>query len=149
MLQRTDASQYQTYLNPGGGALPANYTVTATIPESCLALPFFGLVGRYANGTGVRVLWTNNRTTLTMGDASDWGAGAVTVVADNAYPASWSQNVTHTVAIRMTGTLVEVFADGVLVAHATITTNAALTGTSYGFCGEGVNRLVDSVATSV
>lgn len=152
MLQRTDTAGYQVYVNPAGGGLPADYTVTATFPHSTAQTTYYGLVGRWNGTDGVRVLVVAappyDYTQIWCGNAATYNGGNVVLTEDNPVPASWSQNQTHTLTLRMTGTLIEILLDGVLVGHRTLATNATATGTEYGICGEGGNRLWDSIGTS-
>lgn len=154
MLQRTDSAGYQIYCNPAGGGLPADYTVTAVVPDATIRTGYWGIVLRWDGAEGVRLLCstgdlTDPQSQLWIGNASTFNGGAVTVTPDNAMPASWAVNQSHTIAVTAVGTLIQVRLDGTLVCHATVTTNAAATGTEYGICGEGNNRLWDSIGTSV
>jgi hypothetical protein len=143
----TTTAGYQAILNPATGSLPANYTVTASIPGATLGT-YFGLIGRWNGSEGVRLLFTGNRTTITVGNASNYNSGNVTVPAPS-FPASWSNTgIDHTIAMRMTGTTIEIICDGTVVTTCTCATNAASTGTGYGICGEGQNRAWHSIAAS-
>jgi hypothetical protein len=148
-LVRPDGGGYRQVLNPGAN-LPADYSVTMSFPHATLtAVPFFGLTGRWNGTNGVRAMWTMSTTSLSIGDANDWQSNNVTVNTDADYPASWSQNQDHTVTMKMTGTLIEIFLDGQGTRgfYATVTTNAALTDTAYGICGEGQGRAWYSIGT--
>ena len=148
-LVRPDTSTYRQVLNPGANR-PADYSVTASIPHATRTT-YFGLTGRWHGTTGVRALFTGGPTDLTIGNASGWQDGNVTVNTGAGYPASWSQNQDHTVTMKMTGTLIEIFLDGQATRgfYATVTTNATLTNTAYGVCGEGQGRAWYSIGTTV
>jgi hypothetical protein len=128
--------------------LPADYSVTMSIPHATRGT-YFGLTGRWNGTNGVRVLWTS-ATTITIGNASGFNAGNVTVNTDADYPASWALVQDHTITMKMTGTLIEIFLDGQPTRgfYATVTTNAALTNTAYGICGEGQGRAWYSIGTT-
>jgi hypothetical protein len=144
-LVRTDSASYQLFLNPARGVLPADYTVTASVPA--LTGSYWGLVGRWRGGTGVRAFF-ESRTNLTVGDASGHDTAPVKVPTPR-FPASWSKDgIDHTVALRMKGTQIEVICDGQVVTTCTVATNATATGTGYGCCGEGQNRVWHSIGTT-
>lgn len=146
-LVRTDNNGYQRLLNPAGGALPANYTVTASIPAATMT-NWWGLIGRWNGTNGVRLLFINNRTEITVGDAVGYNDGNVTVPAPS-FPASWANNsIDHTIAMRMTGTQIEIICDGQVVTTCTVATNASVTGTAYGICGESQGRAWHSIGTT-
>jgi hypothetical protein len=146
-LVRTDSASYQLFLNPARGVLPADYTVTASVPA--LTGSYWGLVGRWSSGTGVRVSFdSGGRTNLTVGDASGHDTAPVKVPTPH-FPASWSKDgIDHTLALRMKGTQIEVICDGQVVTTCTVATNATATGTGYGCCGEGQNRVWQSIGTT-
>lgn len=147
-LQRLDNSAYQIFGNPGGGNLPADYTVYAIVPHSTTTT-YFGLFGRWSGGNGVRLLFTTSRTTITVGEAYDYAQSNISLITDNAFPSSWTVDQPHLIAMKMTGTLIEIFVDGVLVRHGTMSLNSTATGTEYGICGEGSNRYWDEIGTIV
>ena len=141
------SSGYRAVLNPGD-ALPADYSVTATIPHATRG-GYIGLVGRWSGARGVRLLFTS-ATSITIGDAAGDSGGNVTVITDAGFPASWSVDQDHTITMTMTGTLVEVFLDGQPTRgfYATVLINPTLTDTSYGICGHGGSRHWKSIAAA-
>jgi hypothetical protein len=58
------------------------------------------------------MLFNGDATSLSIGDASGSHNGNVTVNTDAGYPAPWSVVQDHTVTMKMTGTLIEIFLDG-------------------------------------
>jgi hypothetical protein len=151
-LVRTDSGGYAGVLNPAGGTLPADYKVTATIPDTAITGGFFGVATRWASGTGVAAFFDASMTSfaqLHICDADTYLHNQVIVTADNAFPVSWTTPTSgdHTMAVKMTGTTCQVYLDGVLVAHATISTNH-VTDTGVGFVGEGEGRHVRSIAVT-
>ncbi len=147
-LVRTDTAGYQLFLNQARGMLPADYTVTASIPA--LTGGYWGLVGRWSSGLGVRVFFgPGGRTDLMVGEASGYNTAPARFPTP-AFPASWSKDgIDHTLAMRMKGTQLEVICDGKVVTTCTVTTNSTTTGTGYGCCGEGQNRVWHSIGTTV
>ena len=152
-LVYTSGSSYRMLLNPGD-SLAADYTVTAVVPDATLG-SFFGIAGRvrydtYPAGDGVRLLFGSGRADITIGDASQYNANNVTVNTDAGFPASWTLDQDHTIAMKMTGTLIEIFLDGQTIRgfYATVTTNATLRNTSYGICGVGGGRHWKSIAAA-
>lgn len=130
---------YRTITNPAQGLLPADYSVTITVPHWVLVYhTWWGLVARYnpADGTGVRLIFTANSTTLTIGNASGPFTGNVSQTTDSGFPASWSVDQNHTVRLKVSGSTATLFCDGQQVLHGTITVNQAMTGSEYGFCGD-------------
>jgi hypothetical protein len=146
-LVRPDTAAYRQILNPGVN-LPADYSVTVSIPHATRGT-YKGLTGRWNGTNGVRVLWPEPHV-ITIGDASGWQSNNVTVNIDADYPASWDVNQDHTITMKMTGTLIEIFIDGQPTRgfYATVTTNATLTNTAYGICGEGQSRVWYSIGTT-
>jgi hypothetical protein len=138
---------YRRILNPAAGLLPANYSVTVNIPGATVGT-YFGLVGRWNGSNGVRVMFTSNSTTLSIGDASGFMSNDVSHSTPT-FPASWSNtSIDHTVTMHMNGTTITLEIDGQTVTTATVTTNAAATGTGYGICGEGQGRALHSIGTT-
>lgn len=124
--------------NMASGVLPANYTISMTIPSGSKG-SYFGLFGRWQSNNGVAVLFTGNDTTLVMGNPS----GFPNDISVPAYtlPSSWADNTrTHTVALRFEGTSITLIIDGTNVVTVTSPINATATGTGVGFCGETQNR---------
>jgi hypothetical protein len=144
----TSAPPYRCVLNPGHN-LPADYSVTVSVPHATLG-SYFGIVGRWSSGgNGVRLLFTGDSTSMSIGDALQWNANNVAITTDSNYPASWSVNQDHTITMRMTGTLIEIFLDNQPTRgfHATVATNSTLTNSSYGICGEGRSRAWHYIGT--
>jgi hypothetical protein len=138
-LVTTWGDGYGLLMNGASGSLPADYTVSTTLPIGDKG-HYFGLVGRWNSGTGVRLLFTTNDTTMTLGDAGTYQLNNVTLGTVN-YPTNWTDTtITHTMAMQMVGTTITIISDGVVATTATININATTTGTSMGFCGEGHNR---------
>jgi hypothetical protein len=148
-LVRSDTGPYyRIILNHGGGALAANYSVTATVPGSMVDSNNFGLVGRWNGYNGVRLLFRNNSTDLKIGDASDYEINNVNVGTPS-FPASWSNNaIDHTITMHMSGTTITIEIDGSTVCTATVSTNATATNTSYGICGTGNGNTYKSIGTT-
>jgi hypothetical protein len=135
---------YALLLNNAGGVLPANYTVSTTIPAGDKG-HYFGLVGRWYNGNGVRLLFTNNDVTMTIGNANTYEANNV-ALGTVTYPTSWTNAaIAHTMAMQMVDTTITIILDGAVAATATVATNATVTGTGIGFCGEGHSRTRDYI----
>lgn len=149
-LVRTDTGDYRVFVNPATVDQPTDYTVTAIIPGSTVATNFYGLVGRWDGTNGVRAMFTNGGgINVEIGDASGYSAANV-YAGTPALPVGWMDSgVDHTLAMRMTGTQIELICDGTVIVTAAVPTNAALTGTGYGICGEGNGRSWRSIGTSV
>lgn len=149
-LVRTDGGNYRLLLNPAAGVtLPADYTVTAVMATSGAsnARFFYGLVGRWNGTEGVRAMFTSDGLNIEIGNAASYGsvnvyAGAPTL------PAGWTNAGDHTLAMRMTGTLIELICDGTVVVAVNCSTNSVLTGTGFGMCGEGNNKIWRSIGAS-
>lgn len=148
-LVRTDTGPYyRMILNHGGGALAADYSVVIVVPGSFVDSNNFGITGRWNGYNGVRLLFRNSSTDITIGDASDYAANNV-AVSSPIFPASWSNNaIDHTITMQMSGTTISVDIDGTSVCTATITTNATATNTSYGICGTGPDHSFKSIGTT-
>ncbi|HEY6736292.1 MAG TPA: hypothetical protein VI322_01095, partial [Candidatus Saccharimonadia bacterium] len=148
-LIRTDSGAYRLMLNPSAGDLPANYTVTASIPAGTIG-NYFGLVGRWAGGNGVTAFLNTGPTDVAVFEAANYMQNPASLTMLNPIPASWTSGTgDHTFAMRMSGTTITVVLDGVDVAQATISINAAATGTGYGISGEGQGRAWHSIGTTV
>jgi hypothetical protein len=146
LLTRSDTGAYRILLNPAGGTLPADYTVTMTVTGASKAGTYFGIVARWtdASANGVCAFWDNNVTNINqlfICDASGYKVNNVSVTPDNAIPSSWlSTSVSSTFALQVTGSTCNVLLDGVLVGHATKSVNSTTTGTAVGWAGEGRSR---------
>lgn len=146
LVNQSTAGSYRTITNPAQGLLPADYSVSMTIPHTVLTgQTYWGLVARYkaADGTGVRLLFTTNSTTAIMGNATGPFDGGISTTTDSGFPASWSVNQNHTVRLKVSGSTATLFCDGQQVLHGTITVNQALTGSEYGFCGDNTATFLD------
>lgn len=149
-LVRTDTAGYRLFNNMAAGVtLPADYTVTAVMATSGAsnARFFYGLVGRWNGTEGVRAMFTTDGLNIEIGNASSYGAvniysGAPTL------PATWTNAGDHTLAMRMTGTLIELICDGTVVVTTNCSTNYNVTGTGFGICGEGNNKVWRSIGAS-
>jgi hypothetical protein len=137
-MVRTENNGYCILGNPGEVVTAsADYEVQTTVTGGTKAAGFFGLVGRWAGSDGVRLLFTDVGTP-TVGQASGYNVGNITLTEDAALPSSWTNTgVSSTLRMRMVGSTISVYCDGVLVRHGTLTTNQTETGTYYGNCGEG------------
>jgi len=138
-LRRTDSAGYQVYYNNTDITLPPDYVLTATVPHSTLSTSYWGIASRWSGGTGVRLLFSNP-STVTVGLASGWNSGNVTVTETGGFPDSWSVNQNHTISIKMVGTSGTVYLDGSEYGTFTLATNATLDGTGVAIVGEGNNR---------
>jgi hypothetical protein len=149
-LVRVDSGDYRLFLNPADVDMPADYTVTAVIPGSTVFTNFYGLVGRWDGSNGVRAMFTDGGgLNLEIGDAMYYGQNNV-YAGTPVLPAGWRDSgLDHTLSMRMTGTQVEVICDGTVIVTATVPTNATLTGSGYGICGEGNNRAWRSIGVTV
>ena len=158
MMVRTASNAYRMALNPAGIVMPADYTVYAKFPGATVGT-YLGLTGRWVDGTatGVRIMVTGTRTTLSIGNASGFGVGEVTVVMDAGFPADWATPTAgnYQMSMVMSGTTVTLFVytpvvpDGQQVCHGTINVNTATTGTSYGICGEAQGRSWDEIGVTI
>ena len=138
---------YGLIANPAGGSLPANYTVTVTIPHSMTTATFWGIAARHVVGVGgIRLMW-HDTGLPTLGNSTGPFDGGVSITIDSGYPGSWSVNQDHTVALSLVGTLAEIRIDGTLYGHATIDINTASTGTYVGFLGDGTHTYRDITVT--
>lgn len=155
-LVRPDTGGYRLVLNPGGQDLPANYTVTASIPGTTpngTSGTYYGIVGRWASGNGVAAMFAggSGSADLHIFEAANFLQNDATLTPIDTFPASsWSNTgIDHTFAMRMSGTTVTVILDGVEVYSATVSVNSSATGTGYGICGEGQGRAWHSIGTTV
>lgn len=144
-LVRTDSGSYQQFLNMGSGTLPPDYTVYARFPGSNMGNTYFGLIGRYTKETtsGVQVFFDSGWAVanLVICNSRGYETRPVTYTNLTAFPATWTDTaIDHIMAMRMSGTTITVFLDGVAVAQATVPDNASVWGTGYGISGEGDNR---------
>lgn len=151
-LVRTDNGAYRVLGNPAGGALPADYTVTATFAGAALSGGYLGIVGRWAAAEGVQAFFNNNTNTyseLYLCLAHGYLSSPVALTQDAALPGSWTTpgSSDHTFAMQFVGTTVNIILDGVQVAHGTIATNNT-TGTAIGWSGEGQNRHLRSIVVT-
>ncbi len=130
---------YGILLNTNTGTLPSDYTVSMALPAGTKG-GYFGLVGRWYNGNGVRLLFIDQET-ITIGDASGYNTNNVTVPTPT-FPANWlNDGIAHTIAMRMVGSTIDIILDGEIATTVTCTVNSTQTGTEVGFCGEGQNRV--------
>lgn len=144
-LVRTTGGGYGVLVTPTSLTLPADYELEITMNSASMT-SYWGVVGRWSSGNGVRVLFTDNHDTITIGNAADYGAGNVSVTTVNGFPASWANSGTHTLTVRMVGSTIDIYCDGQHSHTATLATNATATGTEVGFCGEANNRHWQSIA---
>lgn len=127
---------YGVYItNPG--TRPSAYRTTATVTHATTVAGYFGLVMSWIDGAGLRVLWASRTDPPTVGNAATWAGSNVTVTVTGGYPASWTLDQDHTIAVERNGTAVTIYVDGQEYGTATFTTNATRTATGAGFCGEG------------
>lgn len=138
-MVRTESTGYAIYGNPGEVVTAnADYEVQTTVTGGTKAAGFFGLIGRWTGGDGVRCLFTDNASTCTVGQASGYATGNISLTEDATFPASWTDTgASSTLRMRMVGTTISIYCDDVLVRHGTLSTNSTATGTYYGNCGEG------------
>lgn len=151
-LVRTDSSAYRQLLNPAQGVLPADYSVTVSVPGAdFISGSFYGLTGRWAGGTGVRVFFAFGSTDISVGDANSWNTNNVSLSTPS-FPTSWTDgnaaSIDHTITMHMAGTTITIEIDGHTVCSGTCTTNATATGTAYGISGEGKNYRWHSIGTT-
>lgn len=154
MLVRTDSGSYQQFLNMGGGLLPADYTVVVRFPGSNMnSNNYFGLIGRFTENTtnGAQAFfgggWAAADLVICNSRGFESRKAAITTLAN--FPPSWANtSIDHTMAMRMSGTIITVILDGVAVAQATVPDNATVWGTGYGICGEGDNCAYYSIGTA-
>lgn len=126
---------YNAVVNPGD-ALPPDYEVTVVIPEASRGA-YRGLWLRWNGVHGVRLLWTTSMNGVpTVGDAAGWNIANVTVTTDAGYPATWTEDRDHTIRVKATGPLIELFIDeqATRTHYATCYVNYCLTDTGYGIC---------------
>ena len=131
-LNKTSSGSYQLLLQSGGGGAPADYEIETVIPHSQRNTGFSFVALRWAGGNGVRVGYGGS---IVFGDANAFNGNDQSGTTDGGFPASWSTDQDHTVRVRAVGTLIQLYLDGTLAAHATIAINATATGTSFGVGG--------------
>lgn len=148
---RSDNVGYAKVYNAGGGALPADYYVSWTVPDVLLDRAFWGFFGRGDPGTNthVSVFWsTGGRHVYHVGDGVGINTnGDASFVVTNDFPASWDLNQRHQVALQFTATNVHFFADGQEVGYFPNVVNR-VAGLTAGNIGEGLDALWDDFMVS-
>jgi hypothetical protein len=139
VLRRTDSGAYRILYNQAGGALPADYFVTLTVPNTTINRSWWGLVGRYlpneGMGSGNKVFWMNSGY-LGMGAGSADFSNGITITQTGGYPACWSLNRVHMVTLGYSGTTVTIYLDGQEFGYFTDDANNQA-GTGVGIVGDG------------
>jgi len=132
----SDAGGYGILYNEIGGALPANHEVIWTIPHSRLSDNFWGIATHINtstfDGCGFFFL-TDPNDPLICNTAEAGGAPTSTITVTGGFPASWSVDQDHTVALRVVGTSWQIILDG--QEYGTFTRTQS--GTAIGVIGEG------------
>lgn len=146
-LNRTSTG-YQGIMQTTALAPVADYEVSAVIPDSQARLQTYHFLAlRCSGGDGVRVGWADTPTDIVFGQARDYAANNVAVTVDAGI--TWVGTGDHTVTVRAVGSLIQLYTDGTLAAHATVTFHATSTNTSYGVCGGGAFTYRSLSATQV
>ena len=136
-LHRTDAGAYRGYFNNTDVNLPADYSVTFTIPEETATYTaFFGVMGRYAAGDAVTLFWPGSNREVFVATPYGYGATPYDITVTGGFPASWAQNQTHTIKLNFSGTTVTISFDNQEYGYFTSTINNT-TATAIGCQGDG------------
>lgn len=143
-LIKSSSGSYQLVLQSTNVAPVADYEVEIVIPHAERNTAFSFLVLRYTGGTGVRVGWGGSPV---FGTANDFNANDNAGTTDAGI--TWVGTGDHTVRVRAVGDQIQLYTDGVLAAHHTMTTNQAATNTSFGVGGGSATTYRSLTATQV
>jgi len=136
-LHRTDAGGYRGYYNNTDVTLPANYSVTYTIPEETATyIAFFGVMARYSAGDAVTLFWSSSDREVFVACPYGYGATPYSVTVTGGFPASWAADQNHTIKLAFVGTTCTISFDGQEYGYFTSAVNNT-TGTGVGCQGDG------------
>lgn len=130
---------------PAGVTLPASYRATATIRHADRNNDYWGIVLKWASGTGIRV-FCEYTGSIRLGPADSVG-GNVSVTVTGGMPASWNTDQDHTLGAEYdaeTGR-VTIYVDDIEYGYGTLSVNQAATGTGVGVCGESTQKYWRSI----
>lgn len=138
-------NEYGALLTNFDGVIPAassTRTVLASVDRSRIANSFWGinLNTNSTNTNGTRVLWTSAGSLAagnapSVGSSNGFNATNVTVTRVAATPAGWTADGMHTIGVKLTGPIVDVYLDGVHCFTAT-TASEYLGGSYVGISGD-------------
>lgn len=126
---------YACLYNMAGDALPADYVFQCTVPHSMVSRSEWGVGVRCVMDgvpelTGIRIFFYASDPII-AGNTKAWNADSITITVTNGFPASWSTDQDHTVAIQCVGTTITIILDGQEYGYLTSSINNT---TATGIC---------------
>ncbi len=130
--------------------LPADYYVEWDVPHATTAQAFTGYAGRLSsNGTtGVQLFFQNGRDACYAGHGTIvWNLSNSAITVTGGFPATWTQDMMHSVGLLFAGTTVTIYFDNQEYGHFTATTNSTLQNSGIATTGNnwGTPRYFDAV----